>query len=95
MNEEYTGNSIIKQEESYMVFEQSKNPKKKLNPMDKPGKITRCVICNSKMHWAKNCLHKTNTKSVNVAEIISDDDVGCKTRNNLQTNQTTHKPLTN
>ena len=50
MNEEYTGNSIIKQEESYMVFEQSKNPKKKLNPMNKPGKITRCVICNSKMH---------------------------------------------
>ena len=93
MTEEYNENSITKQEESAMIFQQSK--KNKVNPMDKQGKITRCVICNSKMHWAKNCLHKTNTKSVNVAEIISDDDVGCKTRNNLQTNQTTHKPLTN
>ena len=61
MNEEYNGNSIIKQEESAMVFEQGKNPKKKLNPMDKQGKITRCVICDSKMHWAKNGPHKTNT----------------------------------
>ena len=26
------------------------------------------------MHWANNCRHKTNTKSVNVAETISDDD---------------------
>ena len=42
--------------------------------MDKQGKIARCVICNSKMHWAKNCPHKTNIKSINVAETISDDD---------------------
>ena len=26
------------------------------------------------MHWAKDCPHKTNVKSVNVAETISDDD---------------------
>ena len=42
--------------------------------MDKQGKIARCVICHSKMHWAKNCPHKTNIKSINVAETISDDD---------------------
>ena len=72
MTEEYNENSITKQEESVMVFEQSK--KKKVNPMDKQGKIARCVICNSKMHWAKNCPHKTNIKSINVAETISDDD---------------------
>ena len=50
VDKEYNGNSIIKQEESAMVFEQSKNPKKKLNPMDKQGKIIRCIICDSKMH---------------------------------------------
>ena len=55
-----------------MVLEQSK--KKKVNLMDKQGKIARCVICDSKMHWAKNCPHKTNIKSINVAETISDDD---------------------
>ena len=37
MNEEHNGNNIIKREESAMVFEQSKNRKKKLNPMDKQG----------------------------------------------------------
>ena len=74
VNKEYNGNSIIKQEESAMVFEQSKNPKKKLNPMNKQGKITRCIICDSKMHWAKNCPHKTNIKSVNFAETHGDDD---------------------
>ena len=42
--------------------------------MDKQGKITGCVICRSKMHWAKNCPHKINIKSVNIAETISDDD---------------------
>ena len=36
--------------------------------------MTRRVICNSKMYWAKNCPHKTNIKPINVAETISDDD---------------------
>ena len=72
MTEEYNGNGITKQEESAMVFEWIR--KIKVNPMDKQGKIARCVICNSKMHWAKNCPHKTNIKSINVAETISDDD---------------------
>ena len=44
MNEEYNGNSIIKQEELAMVLEQIKSPKKKLNSMDKQRKIARCVI---------------------------------------------------
>ena len=26
------------------------------------------------MHWAKNCPHKTNIKSINAAETISDND---------------------
>ena len=57
-----------------MVFEQSKNSKKKLNPMDKQGKITRCVICDSKMYCSKNCPHRTNLKSVNIAETTSNDN---------------------
>ena len=57
-----------------MVFGQSKNPKQKLNRMDKQGKITTCATCNSKMHWAKNCPHKTNIKLVHVEKTNSDDD---------------------
>ena len=39
INEEYNRN-IIKQKESAMIFEQTKNPNKKLNPMDKQEKYS-------------------------------------------------------
>ena len=39
------------------------------------------------MHWANNCRHKTNTKSVNVAETISDDDNYDKVNIILMTNE--------
>ena len=28
---------------------------RKLNPIDSGGKLTRCNICESKSHWARNC----------------------------------------
>ena len=37
MTEQYNGNNITKQEESALVFEWTK--KKKVNPMDKQGKL--------------------------------------------------------
>ena len=30
---------------------------RKMNPSDKDGKITRCNICESRFHWARNCQH--------------------------------------
>ena len=38
----------------------------KLNLLDKNGKISRCVICDSKMHWAGKCPHQN--ESVNMFE---------------------------
>ena len=38
----------------------------KHNPLDKNGKVSRCVICDSKMHWADKCPHKSNYKSVKI-----------------------------
>ena len=72
---EYDDNMIIKQEESAFIFEQNKKIRKnKLNPVDKQGKLTRCIICDSKMHWMKFCPHKSSAKPVNVVETVSDND---------------------
>ena len=38
----------------------------KLNPPNNKGQISPCIVCNSKMHWANNCPH--NTQSANVLE---------------------------
>ena len=39
----------------------------KLNSLDKNGKIARCIICDSKMHWAGKCPHRN--ESVNMFEV--------------------------
>jgi hypothetical protein len=41
------------------------------NPLNKYGKRTRCAICQSVFHWAKNCPDK-KMESVNVAESEND-----------------------
>ncbi len=38
------------------------------NPMNKFGKRSKCVICESIFHWAKDCPHKVQTQGVNLAE---------------------------
>ena len=67
-------NLNIKQEESVFAVDQSTKLRREINPKDKKGKITRCVICDSKMHWAKTCLHKSNYSVVNVAESLSETE---------------------
>ena len=41
-----------------------------MNPLDRNGQISRCVVCDSKMYWAKDCPHSKNMKqqSANVIE---------------------------
>ena len=36
--------------------------RKEMNPLDKNCQISRCVVCDSKMHWAKDCSHSKNIK---------------------------------
>nr|XP_002126084.1 uncharacterized protein LOC100184952 [Ciona intestinalis] len=36
---------------------------KKVNPRNKFGNVTRCVICDSKMHWVPTCPHKEQVMS--------------------------------
>ena len=69
----------IKQEESVFVVDQNTKLRSKINPKDKKGKITRCAICDSKMHWAKAYPHKSNYNVVNVAESLSEieDETVC------------------
>lgn len=47
------------------------NKGRKLNPVDSQGRVSRCVICDSCYHWARNCPHSyenlenTNNKCEN------------------------------
>ena len=46
----------IKEEEAF-YNKKYKKSNDKTNPLYKNGKITRCIICNSKLHWTqKNAL---------------------------------------
>ena len=78
-------NLNIKQEESVFVVDQSTKLRRKINPKYKKGKITRCVICDSKMHWAKTCPHKSKYSVVNVAESLSEikDETVCDEEVNI------------
>ncbi|XP_077971779.1 uncharacterized protein LOC144425883 [Styela clava] len=40
--------------------------KNTMNPLNKFGQVSRCAICDSKMHWANKCPHNRN--KVNMAE---------------------------
>ena len=66
---------LIKQEEAFYSKKGSfskGNYKKEthLNPLNKKGEVSHCDICDSKMHWAKNCPHK-KSQQVNY---IDDED---------------------
>ena len=66
----------IKQEEIFwnkklrkqrLYNEQSKRNENNINPLDKHGKISRCKICDSKLHSANKCPHKYD-QNINVVE---------------------------
>ena len=42
----------------------------KLNPVKRRGEVSRCAICDSKMHWVSKCPHKSakRLQSANVTE---------------------------
>ena len=68
----------VKQEEAfYMKRYNQQNDKNKmhnnhwkanlqLNLTNRNGQMSRCFVCNSKEHWANNCLH--NNQNVNLLE---------------------------
>ena len=78
-------NLNIKQEEQVFVVDQSTKLRRKINPKDKKGKITRCVICDSKMHTAKIYPDESNYSVVNVAESLSEieDETVCDEEVNI------------
>lgn len=40
--------------------------KEKMNLMNKHGQVLRCIVCDSKMHWANQCPHATQKDYVNI-----------------------------
>ena len=45
----------------------------KHNPLEKNEKVSRCIICDSKVHWADKCPRILNYQSANVSEEASSD----------------------
>ena len=43
-----------------------------VNPLDRNGQISRCVVCDSKMHWVKDCPQGKNIKQQSANVIQSD-----------------------
>ena len=41
---------------------------KKLNLLNKIGKVSRCLICDSKMHWVDQCRHKNDSAAALASE---------------------------
>ena len=60
----------IKQENVCYTQPSNKQKKTKYNPLTKQGIISRCAICDSKMHWAKDC----QPKRIQAANIVEIDD---------------------
>ena len=56
----------------FSKFQEVSNSNKH-NPLNKNGKISRCVIYDSTMNWADKCPHKSNYQSVNVSEQVGSD----------------------
>ena len=53
---------------------QQKSPLPGTNPLDKYGKRSRCAVCQSTYHWAKDCPHKKN-EQVRLTETENVDEV--------------------
>ena len=84
-NESLHDTNNIKQEEAFYNKNMSKSKQNKTskssksqkvsnsnkhNPLDKNGKVSRCIICDSKMHWADKFPHKSNYQiklSINIS----------------------------
>ena len=65
---------IIKEEDAfYTAQKKHKERNKKLNPLTKQGKVSRCAICDSKMHWAKYCQHK-RPQNANIIETSEEEE---------------------
>ncbi|XP_024125019.2 uncharacterized protein LOC112144625 [Oryzias melastigma] len=47
-----------------------RQPQQGTNPVDKHGRRTRCAICQSTYHWAKDCPHRRND-----VKLTEDEDV--------------------
>lgn len=49
-------------------IDQRKGMNQKFNPLNKRGYISRCMICDSKMHWVNHCPHKSMRDDGKVAQ---------------------------
>ena len=49
------------------------NSSRQMNPLDRNGNISRCVICDSKMHWASKCPESYEARNRKKSVRFNDD----------------------
>ena len=72
----------LKEEEVYFTKNKFKGKQfgkysqnvKKLNPLNKIGKVSCCLICDSQMHWADQCPHNGSNAAALVTESDTESD---------------------
>ena len=62
------GREKVFQKQSSQASESSKGKDKHFYPFDRYGKVSCCIIFDSKMHWAEKCPHNKKIHSVNLTE---------------------------
>lgn len=60
--------AFLTQHKRFPPTQKFENAQRGTNPLNKFGKRTKCAICQSVFHWAKNCPDKTAS-----AKIVEDD----------------------
>ena len=48
---------------------------RKMNPVDSEGNVSRCVICDSRLHWARDCPHSYEKMKSPASTDTADDTV--------------------
>ena len=78
ISEKVSGDIEIKQESVFYTKPGGSKQKVKLNPINKHGQVSRCAICDSKMHWAKQCPHRLKNSESSFITEDNDNDEQCE-----------------
>ena len=61
--------------------------KKGMNPTDRFGRTSRCIICQSIYHWQKDCPHKTESVNMNKELEIDECNLTLYAQENISENE--------
>ena len=58
-----------------VVISEARNSEGKQNPVGKDGRMTTCLTCDSKIHWAKDCQYSSENDPDNHEDKIHETNI--------------------